>query len=222
MPRITLPTTFDNPLLPPYEQPIPPDTIVFSDDFNRADAATLGVTPVGGLTWVPGSLSSTPVAAILSNAGGVTSAAASSNRSQALVETGGVDGVLDAVLKSSSATSTRLVVRSNSGFTGQLFLTGTSSGSNYWRLVSRVGSTDTTIASTETLVAAGAHLEATIRNHKFALAVNGAVVLENIDLAALDMSTWTKVGFGNTVVTANVVPSYWDSIGLTVPGEWSL
>ncbi|MHD0300735.1 fibronectin type III domain-containing protein [Rhodococcus qingshengii] len=183
-------------------------TVYWSDDFNRADAAVWGNTPVGGLAWTLHGGTGTPTASIVSNKGKLVGS--STNPVYYGVQDSHADGVLRATLDAVDATPNVSVYFRMGASTADCFeIRRVSSTELRWRLIKNVGGVSTTLAISTVgtfPIQAGNVFEVTL---------NGTAVMVKIDGATLysgtqtDLATNTKAGLTGT---SDSVLARWENV----------
>jgi hypothetical protein len=170
----------------------PPSATVYAyDDFNRADNASMGSTPVGGLVW-QNACNGTPAAAftVFANTA-VLSGNTSGAGADAYVDTAQANGTIRATIVGSSGFP-GLVFRAagTNNATGYVFF---KNGANY-TLSSRTGGTLTAMLSTTGVVpAVGDVLEVVLNGSSIVCKVNGAAVITTTST----LNTGTRHGIFN-------------------------
>lgn len=169
----------------------PPVIVYASDDFNRADNASMGVTPIGGLTWQT-ACNGTPVVnfRIFANTA-VLSANTSAALADAYLDTGSANGTL------------RALVTNKSGFPGILFrASGTNNadgyvffanGTSYTLSIRTAGVMTALLSSTTAAPANGDILSVVLNGPSINCKVNGVSVISTTDTA----HTGTRHGIVN-------------------------
>lgn len=157
----------------------PPVIVYASDDFNRADNASMGVTPIGGLTWQT-ACNGTPVVnfRIFANTA-VLSANTSAALADAYLDTGSANGML------------RALVTNKSGFPGILFrASGTNNadgyvffanGTGYTLSIRTAGVMTALLSSTTAAPANGDILSVVLNGPSITCKVNGVSVISTTD-----------------------------------------
>lgn len=169
----------------------PPATVYASDDFNRVNNASLGVTPVGGLTWqnaCPGT--PTVTFTVFANTA-VLSANTSAAGADAYVDTAQANGTVRATITNPSGFP-GLVFRAagTNNATGYVFF---KNGANY-TLSSRTGGALTAMLSTTGVTpAAGDIIEVVLNGSSIVCRVNGTAVITTTS----SLNTGTRHGIFN-------------------------
>lgn len=148
---------------------VPTPTVVFTDDFNRADGA-IGSTPVGALPWQ--THGSGAVATVDGNRGRLSATGAA----VALVDAGVADGKFTITNLNASTSLPGIVFRSTLGDTSRwLIARGAGGDSGLWRIVKRVGSTTSIEVFLSTSpIASGDVFEITLVGSAIEIKLNGA------------------------------------------------
>lgn len=151
------------------ETPIPEDTILVSDDFNRADGA-LGSTPVGAKAWTPAGTGA--AAAVVSNRLSFT--ALTSGAGYVFFDAGQANGRFVGKLGSISTGHIGGFVFRYIDTNNQILLSARVSGSDFhYRLQKRVAGTVTVIQDLDVVSSAGDIIRLDMTGTTLALFING-------------------------------------------------
>lgn len=175
-----------NPVSPP-----PPGTVIFSDNFNRADGP-LGSTPIGDLPWIVAPGSVTVVANGLAMGAGT---------SVALVDAEMSDGLYRTVVRTAATGLLQIVFRGVDATANHLSLTRTDLANQFWTLWKRVSGNPTVIASSGIPIADGDVVEVNLNGEAVTVTVNGA---EMFDGMVPEFATATRYGYRSTATGAVV------------------
>lgn len=138
-----------------------------ADDFNRADADTLGSTPIGGRAWTY--ISGTPDSGrIRSNQAAV---AANNTLTIYAVDTGLANGEMEVTLTVPIDTES-IIFRMVNG-TNYYFLARNNEIDNLWVLWKRVSNSPTIVATTDVIRAPGDVLKVRLNNQSTEVFING-------------------------------------------------
>lgn len=196
---IVLNTTFLNALLPTV--PI----FGFSDNFNRADAATLGLTSGESKAWL--AEGTTPVWSIVGNRAGMTASGGAS--SMATVDAATADGVLQATLAvSGTAKTTGLAFRVQDYLNGY-YLSRENASSLKYTLYRRVASTATAVSVSSKLIADGDVVRVELSGSSIIVKVNDVQIITATDT---QWNTKTRHGFFGS---SSELTAKWDDISFT-------
>lgn len=176
----------------------PAGTVVFSDDFARADASALGSTTVGGVPW---SVSLAGSGRIESGRGGLSG----TTRMTATV-VGTADGKFTETLAVKDGGQEFVVFR-HVDLSNYLFLSRESASLVNWTLWKRVAGTATLVQNSAVPITAGDVIEVTLNGSSVIVKINGTTA---ITATVADLVTATGYGFG-TITTAL---SRWDNVSL--------
>lgn len=183
-----------------------PETIVFADDFNRANGAA-GNTAVGNKPWLyhdtaPGGMAIDTNRMKLTTASSVVSM---------VVDAGTANGILEGTLAVTDVGNTGIVFRSTDAG-NQFRISRTGSADKRYQLTRRVGGASTVLAQLTKQIADGDHIKVVLDGPNISLFINGATELDwqGSDSAHLGA---TKHGFYNG---ANNLLMY-DDIKFTIP-----
>jgi len=170
---IVLNTTFNNPALPAVP------VYGFADDFNRADAGTLGSTSAEAKPWT---IYGTGAAwSITANQAGLTALTGSS--AVAYVDAQKTDGILRATLAAVGAGKATGLAFRGSDLTNQFYLSRESSTALKWSLFKRVAGTVTNLGNSGVLIAAGDQLAVTLAGSNISVSINGVQAIAATDAA---------------------------------------
>lgn len=213
---IVLNTAFSSPYV---VQDAPPDVVVFSDDFNRADAAVLGSTTLGAFPYTLGANDAGIIeGSIVGNRAKVVSTNSASGRAYAILDTGTPDSIVRVQIAANASAN----AYNNSMGVAFRFLDVSNhvmivANSNQWRLFRRNAGTGSPILPLGAVPTDGDILEIESRGTRVIVRINGT---EYADLTVPEYSTATKVAlFGAGPTTAPSPPLY-DNFSQIVPGEW--
>jgi len=193
---IVLNTTFLNALLPTVP------LFGFADNFNRADASTLGVTSGEAKAWTI--YGTGAVWSIASNRAGLTALTGSS--AIAYVDGASADGTLKATLAVAGTQKAVGLSLRGTDLTNQYYL-GRESGSVLkWTLYKRVAGTVTSLGNSGVNIADGDVVEAVMSGNSIIIKINGASVISATDST---FNTKTLHGFYGSSVSLD---AKWDDI----------
>lgn len=183
-----------------------PETIVFADDFNRANGAA-GNTAVGNKPWLyhdtaPGGMAIDTNRMKLTTASSVVSM---------VVDAGTANGILEGTLAVTDVGNTGIVFRSTSAG-DQFRLSRTGSADKRYQLTRRVGGASTTLAQLTKQIADGDRIKVVLDGPSITLFINDVQEWQGSDSTHLGA---TKHGFYNG---ANNLLMY-DDIKFTIPAS---
>lgn len=213
MPDIILPTVFSNPSLSKAYD------VLVADDFNRADAATLGTTPIGGQPWevITSAAAGTERPVINTRRAGLGSTAA--GRAFALVNAGAPDAIMRMTYKTGLNNPNLYLVARAADINNAINIAG--NGNGKWCVWRRIAGAGTQLVETAKTIMPDDRLEVMLRGPRLVLVVNGLVYADlNVAHSAIDSAT--KFGFGMTMSAPSATPqTWWDNFHMVRPAHWS-
>lgn len=177
-------------------------TTLVGDDFNRANASTLGSTAVGNQAWQLDGASA--AGAIVSNQAKLVPTSAEMTAS---VDVGVADGTYQITLVDSGSDTTPTFSMRYIDMSNRIYLVRTTSTNARYSLVKILNGAKTTLGTASSkVIAAGDVVQVILNGASYTVNVNGATIITASDSGSLN--TKTRMGFG---VGATNITSLWDA-----------